>query len=148
MNIKRAVIIAGSETTATTLANIIFHLIKYPRVLEKKLQGLLDEALPAGRADWTYDKIKAVTYLDDVIHETLRVRTALVSGGYRVTPPEGLEVDEQYIPGDVNVFVPAPTIHKDPRCWEKPDEYLPERFGELREEMHTDGACPGVPSSQ
>lgn len=88
--------------------------------------------------------MKAVTYLDDVINETLRVRPALVSGGYRVTPAEGLQVDEQFIPSDVNVFVPTPTIHRDPRYWQKPDEFLPERFGERREEMGTDGA-PYIP---
>lgn len=96
------------------------------------------------RADWHYEKVKAITYLDDIIHETLRVRPALVSGGYRVTPPEGLQVDEQFIPGHVNVFVPAPTIHKDARYWKRPEEFLPERFGELREEMGTDGA-PYIP---
>lgn len=135
-------IIVGSETTATTLANVLYHLIRYPHVLGK-LQRLIDDAMPT-RADWDYEKVKAVTYLDDIINETLRVRPALVSGGYRVTPAEGLQVDEQFIPGDVNIFVPAPTIHRDPRYWKKPDEFLPERFGELREEIGTDGA-PYIP---
>lgn len=30
--------------------------------------------------------------------------------GYRVTPAEGLQVDEVYIPGDVNVLVPTQLI--------------------------------------
>lgn len=132
------VIIAGSETTATTLANVIYHFAKYPHVF-KKLQRLIDQAMPTAE-DWSYEKTKAITYIDDVLHETLRVRPALVSGGYRVTPPEGLQVDEQYIPGGVNVFVPAPTIHQDPRYWKRPEEFLPERFGELRTELGTDSA--------
>jgi hypothetical protein len=31
----------------------------------------LDPAFPNGKHDWTYNKIKRITYIDDIINETL-----------------------------------------------------------------------------
>jgi len=150
---SRVVIIAGSETTATTFAAIFYYMCRYPSVL-RKLQGLLDAAMPNGPRDWSYEKAKSVTYLDDIINETLRLKPALLTGGYRVTPVNGIQVDEVYIPGDTIVFVPTQLIQTDPRYYADPLEFIPERQGERREEMKTDGApyypfstgaysCPG-----
>lgn len=135
---SRVVIIAGSETTATTLASVLYYLAKNPAVLAK-LQRQLDEAMPGGSNDWTYEKVKAVSYLDDVIQETLRLRPAVLTGGYRVTPAEGIQVDEVYIPGDVNVFVPVQRIQTDERYYVDPKNFVPERWNE-KKEMCSEGA--------
>ncbi|EAA58076.1 hypothetical protein AN6101.2 [Aspergillus nidulans FGSC A4] len=135
---SRAVIVAGSETTATTLASILYFLCKNPEILAK-LQLLLDEAMPGGSSEWTYDKIKTISYLDDIINETLRLRPAILTGGYRVTPAEGLQVDEVYIPGDVNVFVPTQLIQTDERYYVDAKRFVPERWNE-KKEMIQDGA--------
>lgn len=135
---SRAVLVAGSETTATTLASILYYLCKHPSVLAK-LQRLLDEAMPGGWTDWAYEKIKNISYLEDIINETLRLRPAVLTGGYRVTPPEGMQVDEVYIPGDVNVFVPTQLIQTDERYYLKAKEFVPERWNE-KKEMIQEGA--------
>ncbi|KAF2470653.1 cytochrome P450 [Lindgomyces ingoldianus] len=142
---SRVVIIAGSETTATTLAGILFYLAKYPEK-QKKLQRLVDKAMPAGYSDWNYEKVKSVTYIDDFISETLRLRPALLNGGPRETPAQGIRVDEVHIPGKTNVLVPIQLIHRDPRWWQQAEEFVPERFGEKREEMGTEKA-PYLPFS-
>ncbi|CAI7567750.1 unnamed protein product [Penicillium bialowiezense] len=149
---SRVVIVAGSETTATTLASVLYYLVKNPETLAK-LQRLLDDAMPAGVDDWSYEKVKSVAYLDDVIQETLRLRPAVMTGGYRVTPAEGITVDETYIPGDVNVFVPVQLIQTDERYYTNAKEFVPERWNE-KKEMCVEGApffpfvlgpysCPG-----
>ncbi|KAJ5348692.1 uncharacterized protein N7506_001945 [Penicillium brevicompactum] len=149
---SRVVIVAGSETTATTLASVLYYLAKNPATLAK-LQRLLDDAMPAGVEDWSYEKVKSVAYLDDVIQETLRLRPAVMTGGYRVTPTEGITVDEVYIPGDVNVFVPVQLIQTDERYYTNAKEFVPERWSEKRD-MFVEGApffpfvlgpysCPG-----
>ncbi|OJK03510.1 hypothetical protein ASPACDRAFT_49664 [Aspergillus aculeatus ATCC 16872] len=140
---SRVVIIAGSETTATTLATVLFYLAKYQYVLAK-LQRLLDEAMPGGVEDWSYDKVKTVSFLDDIINEALRLRPAVMTGGYRVTPAEGLQIDEVYIPGDVNVFVPVQLIQTDERYYKQAKSFIPERWGERKGELGTDGA-PFIP---
>lgn len=141
---SRVIVIAGSETTATTLASVLYFLAKYPDV-QKKLQKQVDAALPKGSA-WSYEKVKGIAYIDDIINETLRLKPALLTGGFRVTPPEGLQVDEQFIPGDTNVFVPVYQIHTDPRYWKDALDFIPERWGDRKAEMDTEGA-PFMPFS-
>lgn len=94
--------------------------------------------MPNGAQDWSYDKVKSVIYLDDIITESLRLKPPLITGGYRVTPADGLQIDEVYIPGDVNVFVPFQLIQTDERYWQQPLDFIPERWNERKEEMGTD----------
>lgn len=131
------VIIAGSETTATTLAAVLFYLTKDPKAYQK-LQREIDISVSSG--DWTYDKIKSISFIDDIINEALRLKPALLSGGYRLTPAEGIVVDGQHIPGNTTVFVPTQLIQTDERYWPHASEFLPERFGERRKELKTDSA--------
>ncbi|KAJ5970326.1 Cytochrome P450 [Penicillium vulpinum] len=129
---SRVVIVAGSDTTATTLASALYYLAKNPAIL-LKLQRHLDKVIPQGSKDWSYDKVKSVTYLDDIIQETLHLRPAILTGGHRVTPAEGIQVDEVYIPGDVNVFVPVQLIQTDERYYTDAKQFVPERWNERRE---------------
>ncbi|KAI0135899.1 cytochrome P450 [Daldinia grandis] len=140
----RTLIVAGSETSATVLANALFYLAKFPHVL-KKLQAQIDDTIPTP-ADWTYEKVKSITYLDNVIDETQRLKPALLTGGYRRTPPEGIQIDEQFIPGNVCVIVPMQLIHTHRRYWKQNMEFIPERFGERSAEMGTKEA-PYMPFS-
>ncbi|XXH00900.1 short-chain alcohol dehydrogenase [Hypoxylon texense] len=140
----RLLIIAGSETTATTLAQIVFFLAKYPAVF-KKLQEQVDAVMP-NPADWTYEKTKSITYIDNIIDEGLRLKPAVLSNFPRVTPPQGIQIDEQHIPGDITVFVPTQRIQTDPRYWKEAADFVPERFGERRVEMGTDES-PYMPFS-
>lgn len=78
--------------------------------------------------DWSYEKVKAIPYLEGIINETLRLKPAVPGGVPRVTPATGLWVDDVYIPGDTNVIVPAYAIHRDPRYFEGPNEFIPERW--------------------
>ncbi|KAL5398048.1 hypothetical protein PMIN06_005494 [Paraphaeosphaeria minitans] len=142
---SRVVIIAGSETTATTLAGVLFFLAKHPEK-QRKLQQLLDKAMPGGYSQWSYEQVKSVSYIDDFINETLRLRPALLTGGARVTPAKGIQIEETYIPGNTNVVVPVSLIQRDPRWWQRADEFVPERFGEARDEMETAHA-PYLPFS-
>ncbi|OAK99635.1 cytochrome P450 [Phaeosphaeriaceae sp. SRC1lsM3a] len=141
----RVMIIAGSETTATTLASALFFLARHPDK-QKQLQRLLDDAMPGGYGEWSYDKAKSVPYLDDFISETLRLKPALLTGGARETPSKGIQVGDTLIPGHTNVVIPIWLIQRDARFWPQAEEFIPERFGERRKEMGTDNA-PYLPFS-
>jgi cytochrome P450 len=134
-----------SETTATTLAGALFYLAKCPEK-QKKLQQRIDQAIPGGYSQWSYDKIKSVSYIDDFINETLRLRPALLTGGARETPAKGIQIDGEHIPGNTNVIIPVSLIQRDPRWWQQAEDFIPERFGEKRAEMDTDNA-PYLPFS-
>ncbi|KAJ4396529.1 hypothetical protein N0V93_000749 [Gnomoniopsis smithogilvyi] len=146
---SRVLMVAGSDTTSAALTNSFYYLTKYPAVY-RKLQAIVDAEFPGGEADWTYTKAKAIPYLDAVIQETLRLRPSVPSGLPRVTPPGGLQIDEVFIPGDVNISVPTYTIQRDPKHWDDPLEFMPERWETLSTDKtpffpFTRGkyACPG-----
>lgn len=85
-----------------------------------------------------------------MIQETLRLRPSVPSGLPRVSPPSGLQIDEVFIPGNVNLSVPTYAIQRDPRYWDDPLEFVPERWENLSPDRapffpFTRGkyACPG-----
>ncbi|KIY02691.1 uncharacterized protein Z520_01156 [Fonsecaea multimorphosa CBS 102226] len=128
----RLIIIAGSDTTAAALANTFFYLARNPTV-QQKLQKELDTIFPAGEKDWTYEKAK-FPYLDNIINESLRLKPPVPGGLPRITPPQGLQIDEIYIPGDTIVGVPVHTLQRDPRYFERPLEFIPERWEQISTE--------------
>lgn len=73
-------------------------------------------------------------YLDWIIYETLRLKPSVPAGLTRLTPADGIWIDEVYIPGDTIVSVPAYTIHRNPRYWDDPLDFRPERWEKLNTE--------------
>lgn len=116
-----------SDTTSVVIAHAIYYFIKNPQIYTK-LQSILDSIFPTGDASWSYDAAKSIPYLEAIINETLRLKPPVPSGIHRQTPPEGLWIDEIFIPGDVHVAVPTYALHHDERYWERPDEFWPERW--------------------
>ncbi|OGM40935.1 putative cytochrome P450 oxidoreductase [Aspergillus bombycis] len=114
--------VAGSDTTSATMTNMFFHLAK-DHALYKTLQAELDAL-----KDLTQESLKGVKLLEAVINETLRLHPAVPSGLQRLTPPEGLQINDTYIPGDVTVCIPMHTLFRDERVFAQPTEFIPERW--------------------
>ncbi|KAL9110566.1 MAG: hypothetical protein Q9227_004924 [Pyrenula ochraceoflavens] len=133
---SRLLIIAGSDTTATTLAAALYFLASHRPTIQSKLRSLLDSAMPT--REWSLTASKSVTYLEDIIYETLRLKPAVMTGVYRVTPENGIIVDGVHIPGNTNVIVPIQQIQTDPRYWTRADEFIPERWSDKKMQWETD----------
>ena len=95
-------VIAGGETTAASTANIVYYLMKNPRVLNR-LRAELEEAL--GKRDTPSKRVSMkeaqnIPYLQAVIKESLRI---LPNGLHfpRVVPKGGLTLAGQYFPEGV-----------------------------------------------
>ncbi|KAI1173798.1 cytochrome P450 monooxygenase-like protein [Nemania sp. FL0916] len=116
------VVVADSDTVAATLTNVFFQLAQDPDIVRMLQQEFA--ALP----DLTNDSLQIVELLDAVIYETLRLHPAVPSGTQRMTPPEGLRIGDRHIPGEVIVQVPSHTVFRDPRAFEQPLEFIPERW--------------------
>jgi cytochrome P450 len=129
--------VGDSDTTANTLANALYYLAKHPEV-QNKLYVLLQERVSESSSSWDYAKVKTVSYIDDIINETLRLKPPVMQGLPRETPPQGIHIGDKFIPGHVVVSVPTMLIQRDPRWWEQPDEFIPARWSEKRTEMRTD----------
>lgn len=120
------IVVAGSDTTATALSCIFWHLAQEPKQVEALREELdkcfTDNALADSA---TLAKLK---HLDAVINESLRLHPPVPSGVQRLTPPEGITVGQRFIPGNTIVQVPMYTLFRDPRNFVRPNEFIPERW--------------------
>lgn len=106
--------LSPSDTTAAALSCLFVELATHPEVT-KELQDELDDFFQEN-PEPDANALSRLKYLQACIDEALRVMPVVPSGPQRVTPPEGLEIDEDlFIPGDTIVQVPTYTLHRGTR---------------------------------
>ena len=129
-------LIAGSDTTSNTSCAILYWVCKTPGVLEK-LQKELDAAIPEGLGMDvpTFEMVKDLKYMQNVINETLRIHSTSSLGLPRVVPPgEGITILGHHFPAYTVLSVPAYTIHHSKEIWgPDADEFNPDRWNDLTE---------------
>ena len=119
---------AGSDTTGIALNNVMYLLLKKPATLAKlrlELDSTLDneeDVVPP------YDKVKHLPYLRAVLDESLRILTPVSFGLPRRTPPEGMRILDDWIPGDTSVSISAYILHHNPAVFPEPGVFKPERW--------------------
>ncbi|CZR65232.1 related to pisatin demethylase cytochrome P450 [Phialocephala subalpina] len=126
-------VIAGADTTSSTMTQLFRELALNPKIL-KKLQQEVDEHCASG-GEISVEGTKSLAYSNAVINEALRLLNPLPSGIYAATPPAGLTFPvfgdrekETFIPGNVQVMIPHLAIMTDERYFPKGDEFIPERW--------------------
>ncbi|KXH33844.1 benzoate 4-monooxygenase cytochrome P450 [Colletotrichum simmondsii] len=118
--------VAGSDTVAAVLSCLFMELAQHPKEY-RKLQDEVDEYF-RGHDKPEHAALSKLRYLQACIDESLRLHPPVPSGVQRMTPPEGLQVDDVWLPGDTIVFVPSYTQYRDARFFERPDDFIPERW--------------------
>jgi cytochrome P450 len=83
-------IVAGSDTTGTSIASAMFFLIQNPSCFSR-LRAELDEAAEGAAYDTEIDvhRLTELPYLQAVLNETMRIAPAVPNGSQRLTPHEG-----------------------------------------------------------
>ena len=122
----RLLMIAGSDTTATTLAFLFYHLAQAPSIVKQLRQELVDHGV--GNDTFDIPKLNNLLYMNACINECLRLHPPVPGGVHRSSPEEGIEVNGHYIPGGIQVLTPMYTIQRSPRAFVHPDEFIPERW--------------------
>ncbi|PWY87104.1 L-ornithine-N5-monooxygenase [Aspergillus sclerotioniger CBS 115572] len=135
----RLIIIAGSDTTTTTLTAIFYELARHPEEVEK-LRAELAPYVESESLEFSDDKISHLGHLNGVINEALRLYPAVPSAMERVTPPEGLSVDGVFIPGNTTVFCPGYAIGRSELSYKKPLKFIPERWYQQPELINDESA--------
>lgn len=123
-------IVAGSDTTSNTLTFLIWAVVHRPDIQEKLVAEL--KTLPE---DFTEADTRQLKYLDQVIHETLRLFAAAPTTLPREVPAEGVELGGYRVDGGTTVGTSAYMMHRNDKIFPEPFEYKPERWAEPTKEM-------------
>jgi cytochrome P450 len=106
---SQAMIIAGSETTATTMSILTYWLCKTPRVYKKLKQEVRSRYTSSSEI---MSNNATFPYLTAVINEILRLVPPMSFGTPRVVPEGGETVDGLFIPGGVSFSVVSACVDK------------------------------------
>lgn len=75
----------------------------------------------------TTDDIRKLKYLEFCIKETMRIFPSLPLIGRKATKPFQLD-DNTIVPAGTTVYMLLYKLHRNPKYYEKPEEFVPERF--------------------
>ncbi|KAK4887309.1 hypothetical protein RN001_003580 [Aquatica leii] len=125
---------AGFDTTSTSLTFMAYALGVNPDV-QKKLRSEVDEAMARCNGELTFEIVMNMEYLEMVIAETLRMWSPgafidrLCVKSFTIEPVNPDEKPLTINPGD-SVWLPIAGLHHDPKYYENPENFDPERFSE------------------
>jgi cytochrome P450 len=119
---------AGFTTSASFLAWALYAITVYPGNQERLLQEIIDHG-GDGEREWTYDEVHGMKFLDCFVKETQRLHSpsfqtarnakqdVVLPGGYLV-------------PKSSTVISCFPSMHVNPKYWENPSKFDPDRWTE------------------
>jgi cytochrome P450 len=116
---------AGHETTANTLAWAWYLLANHPDV-EARLHAEVDAVL--GDRPPTFDDLARLPYADMVITEALRFYPTVWLLGREAIEP--CEVGGYHIPVGTTIYMSQWVLHRDPRYFDDPESFRPERWAD------------------
>uniref|UniRef100_A0A914WYQ7 Uncharacterized protein n=1 Tax=Plectus sambesii TaxID=2011161 RepID=A0A914WYQ7_9BILA len=117
-------LIAGYETTATTLHFALYLLALHPEIQDRVVDEI--NTVVGEANEMSYDHIGKLTYLEQVINETLRMFVPVSRIDRSCT--KDTTVNGMTIPKGCIVSVPVWVIHYDPELYPDPQKFDPERF--------------------
>ncbi|KAJ4364350.1 hypothetical protein N0V95_000759 [Ascochyta clinopodiicola] len=118
--------IAGTETTATLLAGLIYLLLTYPHKLHNLTAELRSSF--ACSAAISLEQLARLPYLNACIKEALRLYPPVPVGLLRCTPAEGSTICGHFVPGGVTVSVPHWPVYTSAQHFTDPLAFIPERW--------------------
>lgn len=95
-----ALIVAGSETSATTLSGFFYYLMNN-RDAYDKLKNEVRSAF-AGIEEINSKRVEQLPYMTACIEETFRIYPPIPIAMPRITPPEGCYIAGRWVPGNVS----------------------------------------------
>lgn len=115
---------AGHDTTGGMLSFATYFLLKNPKIL-KKARDLVDEVV--GEGPLRIEHLSQLGYLEQILMESLRLYpTAPV---FNIKPKQDTVLAGEYpLTTDDSVLILVFALHRDPKVWDEPDTFRPERF--------------------
>ncbi|XP_075533653.1 cytochrome P450 3A4-like isoform X3 [Dermacentor variabilis] len=118
---------AGFETTAATLAFLLYELARHPEEQDKLFHELKSQLLENSE-QLDYDDVQKLKRMDMVISECLRLYPPLVLFTSRVCDKD-VTLSGYTVPAGAHVILPTWHIHHNPDIWPEAHMFIPDRFG-------------------
>jgi cytochrome P450 len=116
-------LMGGKETVSATLTWAAYLLATHPAEQERAAQEVR-EAI--GDREATLDDFDRLPYTQNIIQESMRLYPPVYMIAREVARP--IMVGGYRIPRRAQVHVPVHALHRDLRWFDRPEEFLPERF--------------------
>ncbi|CAL9401806.1 Epi-isozizaene 5-monooxygenase_(E)-beta-farnesene synthase [Streptomyces sp. enrichment culture] len=116
-------LLAGHETTASTLGWTCYLIDRHPEVrdrLHQEAVQVLGDRLPR------HEDLRALSYTAMVVEEAMRLYPPVW-----ILPRQAQAADEiggYHVPAGADVLICPYTLHRHPDFWEAPGQFRPERF--------------------
>lgn len=122
-------LIAGHETTTSSLTMLCYALAEHPEVLER---ARAEQQALAAQGPLSMSQLDQMPYLEQVLHEVERLHPA-ISGGFRGVV-ESCEFKGYQIPRGWQLMYRPPETHQDSEVYTHPERFDPDRFSPQRAE--------------
>ncbi|KAI9830145.1 MAG: hypothetical protein M1819_005822 [Sarea resinae] len=119
---------AGSETTANAEIFLLMLLAKHPEKL-LKLQQEIDTAYPDPTKETTTEI--ELRYFQACVDETMRLFPAMAAGSPREATQD-MMIMGYHVPKGTTIFPTTAVLHLDPQLWDNAEEFVPERWLEMK----------------
>lgn len=115
----------GTESSAVTVEWAMSELLRQPEIISKAHEEL-DRVV--GRERWVEERdIRNLPYIEKIVKETMRLHPVAPMLVPRMSRKD-CSINGYDIPTGTQVLVNVWTIGRDPKAWESPLEFRPERF--------------------
>nr|XP_008114468.2 PREDICTED: cytochrome P450 2J2 [Anolis carolinensis] len=118
-------LIAGTETSATSLQWALLLMVSYPDIQDKVYKEI--EEVLASSESFSYQDHKKLPYTNAVIHEVLRARYILLFGLPRECVKD-VTIRGFHIPKGTFIISDLRSVLLDPEHWETPEKFNPHHF--------------------
>ncbi|KAI9262141.1 cytochrome P450 [Phascolomyces articulosus] len=126
--------IAGTDTTSVSLAWALVILVNRPHI-QKKMHEELDAFVAEHKRVPTFDDRSSLPYLAAVQRECMRFRNITHFGMSHIAD-EDIISHGYVIPKGAIVMCNMNGIHMNPNVFENPEEFIPERFMNIKSTMY------------
>lgn len=126
-------VVAGSDTTSTAISSTFFYLADNKHAYDKVTQEVREafKNKPFGEEGVASGpELSDCAYLRACVDEALRMSPPNGAALTREVMAGGLNIGDHHLPAGTVVSVPVYAIHHDPRYFEEPFSYRPERWVE------------------
>ncbi|KAH8401701.1 hypothetical protein KR009_007402, partial [Drosophila setifemur] len=123
---------AGFETSSTTMGFALYELAQHQDI-QDRVRKEIQEVNQKYNGELSYENVKELEYLDQVISETLRLYTVLPVLNRQCLEDFVVPENPKYvIKKGMPILIPAGPMHRDEKLYPNPDTFNPDNFSPER----------------